>query len=56
MFEVARQLAEEEGIRERGYRIIINTGTEGGQTVFHLHMHLIGGKYMSRAEVLHSKL
>ncbi|MEW6028521.1 MAG: histidine triad nucleotide-binding protein [Chloroflexota bacterium] len=43
---VARQLAEQEGIAESGYRIITNTGVNGGQTVFHLHLHLIGGQHM----------
>jgi histidine triad (HIT) family protein len=40
----ARLLAAREGVAERGYRLIINTGPEGGQSVFHLHMHLIAGK------------
>jgi histidine triad (HIT) family protein len=44
LFTVARQLAKEEGIDQGGYRIIVNTGIDGGQTVFHLHIHLIGGK------------
>jgi len=42
---VAKQLAAQEGIAERGYRLIINTGAHGGQSVFHLHLHLIGGKF-----------
>jgi len=41
---VARNLAEKEGIAEKGYRLIINNGPEGGQVVPHLHLHLIGGK------------
>ena len=44
MVLVAKQLAAQAGIAERGYRLIVNTGAHGGQTVFHLHMHLIGGK------------
>jgi histidine triad (HIT) family protein len=44
MVLVAKQLARQEGIAERGYRLIVNTGAHGGQTVFHLHLHLIGGK------------
>ena len=44
MVLVAKQLAAQEGIAERGYRLIVNTGAHGGQTVFHLHLHLIGGK------------
>lgn len=46
LFTVARQLAEEEGIEESGYRLIINTGPDAGQEVFHLHLHLIGGRQM----------
>ena len=46
MFIVARQIAAMEGIHEGGYRIIMNTGPDGGQTVFHLHLHLIGGQRM----------
>jgi len=44
MVMVAKQLAAREGIAERGYRMIINTGRHAGQSVFHLHLHLIGGK------------
>lgn len=46
LFSVARQLAEKEGIDKTGYRLITNTGSDGGQTVFHLHVHLIGGQRM----------
>ena len=42
----ACKLAEREGIAENGFRIMINTGPHGGQTVPHLHMHLIGGQHM----------
>ena len=42
----ARKLAEQEGIAEQGFRVITNTGPHGGQTVFHLHVHLIGGQHM----------
>ena len=37
-------LAEQLGVKEKGFRIVINTGKEGGQSVNHLHIHLIGGK------------
>lgn len=40
----ARDLALQEGIAERGYRVVINTNAEAGQTVFHLHAHLLGGR------------
>ncbi len=46
MFVTAKNLAAQEGIHEGGYRLIINTGAHGGQTVFHLHLHLIGGQHM----------
>ena len=46
LFSVARKLAEAEGIDQGGYRLITNTGANGGQTVFHLHVHLIGGQRM----------
>jgi histidine triad (HIT) family protein len=42
----ARRLAEREGIAASGFRLITNTGVDGGQTVPHLHVHLIGGKHM----------
>lgn len=44
MVMVAKQLADQEGLAERGYRLIINTGAHAGQSVFHLHLHLIGGR------------
>jgi histidine triad (HIT) family protein len=46
IFSVARKLAEQEGIATSGYRLITNTGAHGGQSVFHMHVHLIGGKQM----------
>ena len=46
MFVIAREVAAREGIQEGGYRIFMNTGPDGGQTVFHLHLHLIGGQRM----------
>ncbi len=46
LFTVARELAGREGIQESGYRLIINTGPDGGQVVHHLHLHLIGGQKM----------
>ncbi len=44
MTQMATEIAEEEGIAERGYRVVINTNADGGQTVFHLHLHLLGGR------------
>ena len=46
MAMVARQLAKEKGIADRGYRLMINNGAEGGQVVPHLHMHLLGGRQL----------
>ena len=46
MFAVAKQLASKEGIAENGYRLLVNTGEEAGQTVFHIHLHLLGGRTM----------
>ena len=43
MFTVARDLAKREGIAENGYRLIINCNSHGGQEVYHLHVHLVGG-------------
>ena len=44
MITVAKNLAKAEGIDEKGYRLIINCNNDGGQEVFHLHMHLLGGQ------------
>jgi len=41
---VAAEIARTEGIAEGGYRTVINTGANGGQTVHHLHVHLLGGR------------
>jgi len=43
MFLVARDLARQQGISEDGYRLIINCNRHGGQEVYHLHLHLVGG-------------
>jgi histidine triad (HIT) family protein len=46
MTSAARDLAAREGVDSSGYRLVINTGMDAGQSVFHLHMHLIGGRRM----------
>ena len=46
LFTVAHQLACQEGIDQSGYRLVINTGWHGGQRVFHLHLHLLGGRQL----------
>ena len=48
LFTVARKLAAEEGIDGSGYRLVVNCNRDGGQEVFHLHMHLLGGKRIGR--------
>ena len=40
----AAEIAREKGFAEDGYRVVINTNADGGQTVFHLHVHLLGGR------------
>ncbi len=44
MFTVAKKIAADEGVAENGYRLLINCNRDGGQEVFHLHMHLFGGR------------
>ena len=44
IFQAANEIAASEGIAESGYRLLFNVGMDAGQTVFHLHMHLVGGK------------
>ena len=43
----ARGLAREAGIAERGYRVVINTNPDGGQSVYHLHLHVLGGRSLT---------
>lgn len=43
---LARDVARQEGIAESGYRVVINTRGDGGQTVPHLHLHVLGGRSM----------
>ena len=44
LFTAARKIAEDEGIASDGYRLIVNVREHGGQEVYHLHMHLLGGR------------
>jgi len=44
---VAAEIARQEGIAESGYRTVFNTNRDAGQTVFHLHLHLLGGRSMT---------
>jgi histidine triad (HIT) family protein len=44
MMTIARHMAEEQGIDGTGYRIVVNTNAQAGQTIFHLHIHILGGR------------
>ena len=46
MYQLAMQLAKSEGLADGGYRTVINTNADAGQTVFHIHLHLLGGRRM----------
>lgn len=46
MFEVANRIALEKDIAARGFRMVMNTNAEAGQSVFHIHLHLLGGRPM----------
>lgn len=48
LFTAARRIAQQMGIDQSGYRLIINCREDGGQEVFHLHMHLLGGRSLGR--------
>ena len=47
IFQVAARLAREQGIADSGYRVVVNSGADAGQSVFHLHFHLLGGRQMT---------
>jgi len=47
LFLVANKIAEQEGLTKDGFRYVINCGEAGGQTVWHLHLHIIGGRQMT---------
>ena len=44
---VAAEIARQEGVAEAGYRTVVNTNRDAGQTVFHLHLHLLGGRSLA---------
>jgi histidine triad (HIT) family protein len=46
VFEVAKHLVEERGIKDSGYRVVVNCNRDGGQVVFHVHFHLLGGRQL----------
>lgn len=47
VLELAARVAELEGVRESGFRVVLNTGGDGGQSVFHLHAHVLGGRKLA---------
>lgn len=47
LFDAANKLAKDLGISERGFRLVFNCGNDGGQEVYHIHMHLLGGRHMN---------
>ena len=46
ILQMAREVAKQEGVAAGGYRVVFNTNSDGGQTVFHLHAHVMGGRHM----------
>ena len=44
LFTIARQVAHEDGLADAGYRLVMNCGKGAGQSVFHIHLHLLGGR------------
>jgi len=46
MFQAANKIAKDKGIAERGFRLVMNCNPESGQTVFHVHLHILGGRHM----------
>jgi histidine triad (HIT) family protein len=46
LFVVAKSVARQKGVTGSGYRLVVNTGAHAGQTVFHVHMHVVGGREM----------
>jgi len=44
---VAKEIAEQEGVAELGYRTVFNCNSDGGQAVYHIHLHLLGGRHMN---------
>jgi histidine triad (HIT) family protein len=46
LFHVANKIALDKGIAERGFRLVMNCNPESGQAVFHIHLHVLGGRFM----------
>lgn len=49
MLVLATRIAREQGLAERGYRLVMNCGADGGQAVPHLHLHLLGGRALGES-------
>jgi histidine triad (HIT) family protein len=47
LVDTANRIARDRGINREGYRLVVNTGPQAGQTVYHLHLHLLGGRSMN---------
>jgi histidine triad (HIT) family protein len=47
LFMAAKEIAASEGVSEKGYRLVMNTGSDAGQTVSHIHLHFLAGRSMS---------
>ena len=47
MMLAGNTIARQKGIADAGYRLVVNTGVHGGQTVFHLHLHILGGRHLA---------
>lgn len=46
LFRTANKIAKDKGIADRGFRLVMNCNEESGQTVFHIHLHILGGRFM----------
>ena len=47
LFSAAKTIAEQQGVSDEGYRLVVNCNEQAGQTVFHIHMHLLAGRNMT---------
>jgi histidine triad (HIT) family protein len=47
MFDLARKVARDKGVGDSGYRLVFNSGPDAGQTVFHAHLHVLGGRALA---------
>jgi histidine triad (HIT) family protein len=46
LFQIANTIAKEQNIAEQGFRLVMNCNPDSGQTVFHIHLHILGGRFM----------